>query len=96
MHDVVLHFSSESVAGGGVDVIGAFTFAGHVRSDGSVTMVKQYFGGHRVLYHGQYDGEGTIHGQWSIDPHWSGPFLLHMDRTAMAEPSHAAGQVEPR
>ena len=29
-------------------------------------MVKLFLGRHRVLYRGRYDGEGTIHGTWSI------------------------------
>jgi hypothetical protein len=39
-------------------------------------MVKQYLRKHQVHYQGVYDGEGTIFGQWSIPPCWSGAFAL--------------------
>ena len=39
-------------------------------------MVKQYLGRHQVFYQGTYDGEGTIFGEWSIPPLWSGKFAL--------------------
>ena len=85
MHDVVLRFSDEAIEGGGHDIVGRFTFAGQIGAGGAVTMIKQYIGRHEVLYQGQYDGEGTIHGRWSIGPHESGPFVLHLAREGMNE-----------
>jgi hypothetical protein len=82
MTDLVLRFAGGTVQGEGRDVIGAFTFAGNYDEAGRVVMVKQYIGAHRVLYTGTYDGEGTIHGRWSIGAIWTGPFALMMDREA--------------
>jgi hypothetical protein len=78
MHDLVLHFHDGRVEGSGVDIVGRFTFAGTYDERGNVLLTKQYLGAHRVLYRGTYDGEGTIHGTWSIPPYDSGPFALTM------------------
>jgi hypothetical protein len=83
MRELTLRFSGGRVEGEGVDVIGRFTFRGAYRGDGSVVLVKQYVGRHRVLYRGSYDGEGTILGQWSIEPGWRGPFALSPDGFAV-------------
>jgi hypothetical protein len=91
MEPLVLRFAGGVVEGEGRDVIGAFTFRGTYDDGGRVVMVKQYVGRHRVLYSGAYDGEGTIHGTWSIEPYWSGPFALSMDRQAAS----AAAQGVP-
>jgi hypothetical protein len=86
MDNLVLRFADGFVDGQGKDVIGAFTFSGEYDAEGGVTLVKQYVGRHRVLYHGSYDGEGTIFGRWSIGQHWSGPFALSpVQRRAAAE-----------
>ncbi len=76
MHDLVLRFAEGTVEGHGRDCIGPFTFQGHYDDRGSIRMVKQYIGRHRVLYEGTYDGEGTIFGRWSIGELWSGPFAM--------------------
>lgn len=76
MHDLTLHFAAGRVTGRGVDVIGPFTFAGEYDDRGHVALVKHYLGRHQVLYLGRYDGEGTIHGEWSIGEGWRGPFAL--------------------
>src|SRR4051794_34784171 len=76
MHDLVLRFGGGQVEGSGRDCIGRFTFAGTYDDRGSVTLVKQYVGRHRVQYQGTYDGEGTIYGRWSIYDVYSGPFAL--------------------
>jgi hypothetical protein len=76
MNDLTLYFSGGRIAGSGIDVIGRFTFAGTYDNQGGVQMVKQYVGKHQVLYAGRYDGEGTIHGIWSIGELWKGPFAL--------------------
>src|SRR5262245_47003909 len=75
MRQLVLHFSDGGVAGSGVDVVGRFTFSGEYDDRGNVVLVKQY-AAHEVLYRGRYDGEGTIHGEWTIGEHWRGPFAL--------------------
>jgi hypothetical protein len=80
MTELVLHFVGGQVQGRGRDVIGAFTFTGQYDDRGTITMVKQYLGRHSVAYRGQYDGEGTIFGQWSIGSEWSGPFALTPNR----------------
>ena len=87
MHDVVLEVREGIVSGQGSDCIGRFSFRGTWDSQGVVSLVKQYVGKHQVLYQGQYDGEGTIFGRWSIAPFDSGEFLLSLatDRAASAE-----------
>jgi len=76
MTDFNLRFADGRVEGEGRDVVGRFTVHGTSDDQGAVVLVKQYLGKHRVLYRGRYDGEGVIHGLWSIGEHWSGPFAL--------------------
>jgi hypothetical protein len=77
MSPLTLHFAAGVVRGDGRDVVGAFTFRGtYHTTTGEIRMVKQYFGKHSVLYIGRPDGEGSIHGTWSIAPFSSGPFIL--------------------
>lgn len=87
MHDVVLAIREGVVAGQGRDCVGRFTFQGTWDSQGVVSMMKQYVRKHQVLYQGQYDGEGTIFGHWSIALFDSGEFMLSLvpDRAACAE-----------
>jgi hypothetical protein len=80
MHDVVLRFGGGTVSGEGHDCVGQFVFQGTCDSHGKVVMVKQYLGMHQVLYQGQYDGEGTLFGTWSIGPFESGEFVLTLVR----------------
>jgi hypothetical protein len=82
MHDLVLFFSADEIDGGGVDVIGPFTFQGTCDGAGNVRLIKQYRR-HQVLYEGRYDGEGTIFGEWSIGPLWRGPFALRPEDVAV-------------
>src|SRR4051812_48785127 len=84
MHGLELHFAEGQVRGSGRDVIGAFTFQGQYDQQGAIVMIKQYLGRHTVLYHGQYDGEGTIFGRWSIGEMGTGPFALTLPREALA------------
>ncbi len=76
MGPLALRFRDGRIEGEGRDVIGRFTFAGEYGDHGAIRMVKQYLGRHQVLYQGTYDGEGTIFGEWSIPPLWSGSFAL--------------------
>jgi hypothetical protein len=76
MHDLTLRFVAGHIDGEGRDCIGPFTFGGEYDDQGGVTLVKHYLGHHTVAYTGRYDGEGTIHGIWSIGELWSGPFAL--------------------
>jgi len=77
MLDLKLSFAGGVIRGEGMDIIGRFTFLGRYdQATGAVVMTKQYVGAHAVEYRGQYDGEGTIFGRWSIGPNWSGPFAL--------------------
>ena len=86
MNDFTLRFADGVVEGEGRDVIGRFTFHGTCDDQGNVVLVKQYLGRHRVLYRGRYDGEGTIHGTWSIGELWSGPFALSPVRRGLPAP----------
>lgn len=85
MRELVLNFSDGQVTGSGVDVGGRFTFLGQYDEAGNVVLVKKYAGKHQVLYRGQYDGEGTIAGRWSILDLWTGPFALRPDHSAQVE-----------
>jgi hypothetical protein len=76
MKELILYFDAGTIEGSGQDVIGKFTFTGTYDTVGRVRMIKQYIGRHQVLYEGNYDGEGTITGQWSIGALWRGPFAL--------------------
>jgi hypothetical protein len=77
MDDLVLTFRAGQIEGSGRDIIGRFLFHGVVDpATGAVVMTKQYLGRHTVEYRGQYDGEGTIFGRWTIGTEWSGPFAL--------------------
>jgi hypothetical protein len=82
MDDLTLRFTGGLISGEGHDIIGRFHFQGTVAAGGKVHLVKQYVGRHQVLYEGNYDGEGTIFGTWSIGTIWSGPFVLTTDRQA--------------
>src|SRR5438445_909458 len=70
-----LRFEAGEVSGEGRDVVGPFTFTGayDIRT-GTLAMVKQYRGKHRVAYRGQPDGEGCIAGTWTIGDALSGSF----------------------
>lgn len=76
MRPLTLRFHNGRIEGEGRDAIGAFTFVGDYDDRGTIQMVKQYLGGHQVLYRGTYDGEGTLFGEWRIPPLWSGSFAL--------------------
>ncbi|MGL4422699.1 MAG: hypothetical protein ACRCZF_18665 [Gemmataceae bacterium] len=80
MEEFQLYFRDEGVEGGGVDVIGRFTFRGtYDVKTGHVELTKQYLGRHRVEYVGQPDGEGSILGRWRIKMPGvdaSGPFVM--------------------
>jgi hypothetical protein len=82
MHQLHIAFQQSQIVGSGVDMIAPFTLTGNLRSDGVVEIVKQYTGRHTVLYVGQYDGEGTLYGDWDIDGYrglWSIK-LLQLDQ----------------
>ncbi len=84
MHDLQIRFADSQIGGQGIDLIAPFTLAGSVRPDGSVEMVKRYLGRHSVLYVGQYDGEGTLYGDWDIDGYrgkWSIKLVRPADHT---------------
>ncbi|MFO0811175.1 MAG: hypothetical protein U0746_21305 [Gemmataceae bacterium] len=76
MNEFCSRFDDGDVSGGGVDVVGRFTVRGDYDDRGTIRLIKQYVGKHVVCYEGRQDGEGTIVGQWSIPPLWSGPFAL--------------------
>jgi hypothetical protein len=79
-----LSFAGGKVTGMGRDIIGPFVFSGvYEEATGAVRLIKQYLGKHSVLYSGQPDGEGSIHGIWQIGDFGKGPFLI---RPAMRKP----------
>jgi hypothetical protein len=82
MDDLMLQLGDGLIRGGGRDIIGRFTFYGRMEQNGRVLLTKQYIGQHAVAYQGEYDGEGTIFGQWSIGSFDSGDFLLRLSRGA--------------
>ena len=75
MSDFMLKFKDGVVVGGGRDVVGSFVIKGEYQGI-KLTFVKQYLGKHQVIYSGEYDGEGTIHGHWHIPGNAMGPFAL--------------------
>jgi hypothetical protein len=79
MENLVLEFQDGEIRGQGDDIVGPFTFQGHLAPNGRVLLNKYYRYQHRVLYEGQYDGEGTIFGQWSIGPWYRGDFMLRLN-----------------
>ncbi len=90
MHDLVLEVDPIGmVSGEGEDCIGPFTFYGRFRLDGSVSLVKQYLGRHRVYYEGTNSGEG-IFGNWHIPAFGLGKFALR----PVADNSAQRDQIE--
>lgn len=75
MEDFTLRFNDGVITGGGRDIIGIFVIKGEYET-GKISFVKQYIGRHQVIYTGQYDGEGSIHGTWVIPGEGTGPFSL--------------------
>lgn len=65
MTELELHIRDQQVVGKGVDIIAPFGLAGSIR-DGIVELRKSYELKHSVIYVGQYDGEGTFWGTWTI------------------------------
>jgi hypothetical protein len=77
MEAFTLRFAAGEISGCGRDVIAPFTFRGtYDEKTGTLLMVKQYLGRHRVTYRGRPDGEGCIQGTWHIGDLSSGPFLM--------------------
>lgn len=76
MQEFSLRFADGTCSGEGRDLVGTFVVRGIYDAHGSVEFVKQYVGKHQVRYVGRHDGEGTIHGEWSISPAWAGSFAL--------------------
>ena len=93
MRDFLLRFANGEVAGEGIDIVGAFTVSGEYDDRGAVRLTKKYVGRHTVLYEGKHDGEGTIFGQWSIAPIWSGTFAMRPVRS-LADPNLPIQTIE--
>jgi hypothetical protein len=90
MHNLELEVDPMgTVTGEGEDCIGPFTLQGRFRLDGSVSLVKQYLGRHRVYYEGNNSGEG-IFGTWHIPAFGLGRFALR----PMADVSAELDQIE--
>lgn len=75
-----LQFQNGTIRGGGIDVVGPFSFVGEFDpSNGMVKMIKKYLDAHRVEYVGKPDGEGCIMGTWRLEMNgtkFTGPFLM--------------------
>ena len=67
MNDLVLVFEGNQITGNGWDCVGNFSYNGEVHESGEVRLVKKYDDRHSVVYFGQHDGEGTLHGVWTIE-----------------------------
>lgn len=65
MHNLVLQLDGQKLTGAGDDVVGPFVMQGSI-VEGQVVITKQYLQAHAVQYTGQWDGEGTYNGVWSI------------------------------
>lgn len=94
MHGLTLAFGDGRVRGKGHDCVGPFIFEGDYDDRGHVRLVKCYLGRHQVLYHGLYDGEGTIHGTWMVEGLWSGAFALAPARRPV-DPSAPILAIDP-
>lgn len=68
MLELQLRVVEGQIIGSGWDIVGPFTFRGTISEGGAVAMIKQYLGQHQVEYLGNYDGEGTMFGDWRIGP----------------------------
>jgi hypothetical protein len=95
MEDLSFQLAGGLIRGGGSDIIGLFTFYGRMEQDGRVLMMKQYIGRHAVAYEGQYDGEGTIFGTWSIGAWDSGDFMLRLSRTEGPAAEQSITMLQP-
>ncbi|MCA9259594.1 MAG: hypothetical protein KDA61_10365 [Planctomycetales bacterium] len=81
MSPLRLQFFDGSVRGSGADMIGTFTLQGELTTDGEVTLRKRYLRKHEVAYWGRYDGEGCLHGEWSVGG-MRGPWMITLRRVA--------------
>ncbi len=76
MNDFTLRFADGQIKGSGQDMVGLFVIEGEY-DQGHIHFVKQYLGRHHVIYSGQYDGEGVIHGTYLVEESgYTGPFAL--------------------
>lgn len=67
MNDLEIEFDRYQLNGKGWDCVGNFTLTGKVSPDSAeVLITKKYIGRHTVVYRGQHDGEGMIHGAWAL------------------------------
>jgi hypothetical protein len=88
MNDLYLEFSAGAISGSGADIVGPFLFTGAIDDQGRVVMTKDYVGQHSVDYHGNYDGEGLLWGQWRVAG-MTDRWLIKLNRSRTAE-AHAA------
>lgn len=87
--------SRTALIGAGFDCVGRFTFDGSCDAKAKVVLVKHYLGKHKVLYKGQFDGEGTIFGRWSIWPFDSGEFMLTLVRDGATREEREIEEIVP-
>lgn len=94
MKELLLSIEGGRIIGRGVDIVAPFQMTGKVREDGAVEIVKQYEKRHTVLYVGQYDGEGTLYGDWDISG-YQGEWSIKLLRPASTN-SDAIEDIQPR
>jgi len=79
MTNLQITFEQGRFQGSGTDIVGPFTLSGIISDGGVVTIDKQYVGRHCVQYSGNYDGEGTMAGTWTVEG-FHGPWLIRIRR----------------
>ncbi len=77
MEALRISISSVAVSGSGIDPVGVFTLQGRLSEDGSVDLLKNYLGQHRVRYLGRWDGSKRLWGQWQLQG-MSGPWEIRL------------------
>jgi hypothetical protein len=93
MHELVLQFAERKLTGGGVDVVGRFTFEGEITGQ-QIYLLKQYIGLHQIQYHGVCDGEGLYCGYWSFSGFPGGKWLIRVESLDGASEHQQAEFVE--
>jgi hypothetical protein len=94
MNELLLSIEDGRIAGRGVDIVAPFQMTGNVREDGTVEIIKKYEQRHTVLYVGQYDGEGTLYGDWDISG-YQGKWSIKLLRPASGI-SDSIEEIAPR
>eukprot|EP01006_Ploeotia_vitrea_P012183 TRINITY_DN3238_c0_g1_i1.p1 TRINITY_DN3238_c0_g1~~TRINITY_DN3238_c0_g1_i1.p1 ORF type:complete len:277 (-),score=16.78 TRINITY_DN3238_c0_g1_i1:41-871(-) len=84
---LVVQVENSSLSGVGADKLGLFTIAGTLTTN--LYFVKEYVGGHAVVYKGITQDGKLFHGEWTVDGA-RGPFKLQAPSVVV----HAESQVD--